>query len=163
MAGQFRYVGRVADGDVGDDPGDVADIVRTAAFRLLFRRLQLFELGGKAINLLGTHILLDELGESLFALGPFGQAHSLDIGISRLRDRAIEMARRGSADDAAGDRRAGHLRGAFRDLVVELEILLDAVEILLAEIVPDRGDRRYDVRLIDRSEEHTSELQSLMR
>src|SRR3546814_15219868 len=58
------------------------------------------------------------------------------------------MARRGSADDAAGDRRAGHLRGAFRDLVAELEILLDAVEILLAEIVPDRGDRRYDVRLI---------------
>src|SRR3546814_3533056 len=107
------------------------------------------------------------------------------------------MARRGSADDAAGDRRAGHLRGAFRDLVAELEILLDAVEILLAEIVPDRGDRRYDVRLIAavgnhimgpllgaemlaahvpadvhqlhpvkrgaRSEEHTSELQSLMR
>src|SRR3546814_10908218 len=63
-------------------------------------------------------------------------------------------------------------RGAFRDLVAELEILLDAVEILLAEIVPDRGHRRYDVRLIaavgnhimgPRSEEHTSELQSLMR
>src|SRR3546814_3057137 len=80
MAGQFRYVGRVADGDGGDDPGDVADIVRTAAFRLLFRRLQLFELGGKAINLLGTHILLDELGESLFALGPFrSEEHTSEL------------------------------------------------------------------------------------
>ena len=43
---------------------------------------------------------------------------------------------------------AGHHRGGLRHLVADVPHLLDVVVVGFAEVVPDRGVRRHDVRLI---------------
>jgi len=68
---------------------------------------------------------LHRLGEDLLLVSPGWQADALDIALHHLCNRLVEVARRGCADELAGDRRVGHHRGGLRDAVAGLVILLD--------------------------------------
>src|SRR5580658_9638551 len=58
------------------------------------------------------------------------------------------MTRGGDAHHLPGHLGVGHHRGGFRNLVADLVVLLDVLEIELAEEIPDRCQRRDHVRLV---------------
>ena len=145
---QIRNVGRIADGNCRHRPRHIADVVRPATLGFLHRRLQLFELDRKTLLLFCLCIFLDDLRKSLFFRGPFGQANSLDVRIGGFCDRSVEVPRGRSANDAARYRRVRHLGGGFRDHIANVEAVLDPLEILFAEEVPDRRHGGDDVWLV---------------
>ena len=80
VARQVRDVGRVAQRDRRDRPGDVADVVGAAALGLLQRRFELLQLDGEPF-LLVLDRALHRLGEGLLVLGPLRQPDLLDVGV----------------------------------------------------------------------------------
>ena len=76
--------------------------------------------------------------------------------VHRLGDRLVHVLRIGGAEDARRPRGVGHQRRAFGHLVADLPQLLDVRLIDLAEVEPDAGVARHDVRLIAAVGDHRS-------
>ena len=94
------------------------------------------------------HHALRRLGERDVGLAPCRQADLHDVGVHRLGQRAVGVPRPRRAEDARGPRRVGHERRALGHLVADIPHVLDRLVVGLAEVVPDAGVPRHDVRLI---------------
>src|SRR5712691_5911505 len=74
---------------------------------------------------------------------------------------SLPSARRRRADQLARHLGVGHRCGSVGDLVADLVVLLDVLEIHLAEEVPDRGERRNHVGLVAAIGDHV--MRALLR
>ena len=123
-------------------------------------RLELLQFDARPSSLPLT-VFCTALAKACSSSRPLRQPDLLDVGIGGFRDRLVEVARRRRADDLSRDGGVRHLRRRLRDGVGDLEVLADVLEILLADEVPDGGDRRHDVGLVAAVRDHV--VRTLLR
>ena len=134
-----------------DVPGDVADVVGPAAALLfVWNRLasaQRVDLG-RETRFRNFHFTLHRLGQRLIGFAPLRQSDLLDIRVHRLGDRLVHVPRPRGAENAHAHFGIGHHRGRLGHRGADVPQLLDLVVAGLAEVVPDGGVGRHDVRLV---------------
>ena len=133
-------------------PHDVADVIRRPSGLLavgnqLPAAQRLRDLGRQAA--LGrSHRALKRARELLIGVAPLRHADRRRCSRASPRDRLVAVLRPRAAEHARAHRRIGHDRRGVRHPVPDRPEVLDLVEVVLAEVIPDRRVGRDDVRLV---------------